>query len=61
MIEGSEKRNVSWLLNFRIHMFVKSAVMVSSLILLRSFRVHILKQIVNSGFGNIYLASFLAR
>ena len=40
--------------------------MVSSLILLRSLRVYILKQLffsisVNSGFGNIYLAAFAAR
>ena len=39
--------------------------MVSSLILLRSLRVYILKQLffsisVNSGFGNIYLAAFAA-
>ena len=26
MVDGSEKRNVSWLLNFRIRMFVKSTV-----------------------------------
>ena len=40
--------------------------MVSSLILLSSLRVYILKQLffsisVNSGFGNIYLAAFAAR
>ena len=40
--------------------------MVSSLILLRSLRAYILKQLffsisVNSGFGNIYLAAFAAR
>ena len=40
--------------------------MVSSLILLRSLRVSILKQLffsisVNSGFGNTYLAAFAAR
>ena len=55
-------------LNLRVIWSVNQIVfwMVSSLILLRSLRVYILKQLffsisVNSGFGNIYLAAFASR
>ena len=62
MIENSTK---IYFLNFRVSswpdLLIKSYfLMVSSLILLRSLRVYILKQLFfSSGFRNIYLATSL--